>query len=699
MESRTATSALGRVLLWTGIAVGGLLVILLVVLALFDWNSLKHPIERAASAKSGRSVTLGGSLEVHIWSLTPTVTVHGLTLGNPPWEASRPMATIERLEIRLELLPLLKGEVVLPRVALLHPDIYLHQDSRGRANWTFENQAPSNARAAKPTRLPAVRDFIIDGGRMTLVDEMRRLRVNGTVVAHEQASQQDPKPFKIDGTGTINAEPFELHLAGGPLVNLDPEHPYPFDLHITAGQLRVLSDGRVLKPFNLSDMDFNVTVSGQDLADGFFLTQLALPNTPPFKLHAHIERHGMKIGVSGIAGQLGASDLGGMLDIDATRKRPSVTGELTSKRLRMADLAAPLGKHSAASSLTLNSRSPSAADSKQAPKVAAAPDPNALLFPDAHLQVNRVRSMNADVHFHAESIEAGPVPVKRVAFHVRLDEGVLSLAPFSLEMAQGKLSGDARIDANQSVPAVHIDARIKDIDLGQLKGKAPGAVAPLTGKVEARAVIDGKGDSLHRVMSDASGTFTLIMPNGEIRSAFAELTGIDVAKGIGLLLKGPDDRAEVRCGVAQFAIHDGDMRAQTVVFDTQNVLITGKGAIQLGPETLDLSIKGDPKKPRLTRLRSPVQIKGRLRKPSVGISVAETAKQGTIAVALGALLTPVAAVLAFVDPGLAKDQNCAELVASTRSAGPPPPQPAAGRQPQNTAPIRESKAPDQPNPR
>src|SRR5262249_46466676 len=143
------------------------------------------------------------------------------------------------------------------------------------------------------------------------------------------------------------------HVAGGPLLNLHPEQPYPFDLHIVAGDLKVISDGRVLKPFSLADLDFNVTLSGEDLAEGFYLTQLALPNTPPFKLHVHIERHGMRVGVSDIAGRVGESDLQGTLDIDATRKRPSVSGELISSQLRLKDLAATVGGGAPKSSASL----------------------------------------------------------------------------------------------------------------------------------------------------------------------------------------------------------------------------------------------------------------------------------------------------------------------------------------------------------
>jgi uncharacterized protein involved in outer membrane biogenesis len=667
---------LKKSLQWTGVTVGGLILIVVLVLAFMDWNWFKHPIERAASAKSGRTVTIAGDLKVHIWSWTPTVVINGLTLGNPPWEANRPMAKIERLEIHLKLLPLLKGDVILPRLALLRPDVYLHQDKSGRANWTFENKAPTNAPASKPTKLPAIRDLLIQDGKLQILDEMRKLKVNGTIEAHEQKSQADPTPFRIGGKGTINDQPFELTVAGGPLVNLDPDHPYPYDLSITAGDIKVASKGKVLEPFNLGRMEADVALSGKDLAEGYYLTQLALPNTAPFDLRAHIARNGLRFAVTDINGKVGESDLQGKLDVDASRKRPSMTGDLVSDQLRMKDLAASLGQKTAkgGNSLDAKTERAAAAKKKQTKTDEAQPaDPNARLFPDAHLQVDRVRAMDADVQFRARSIQAGAVPFKQVAFRIKLDNGVLSLDPFAFEMPQGRLSGDAKIDARQDVPKVHIDLRVKDIQLDQLKGKAPDAQPPLGGVMQARMVVNGTGDSVHKVMSNANGKFTLILPNGEVRSAFAELTGINVAKGLGLLLTKGDEKAPIRCGVAQFDIKNGVMNAQNITFDTQNVVIKGKGDINLGPEELNLEVKGDPKKIRFTRLRSPIEVKGHLMKPAVGIDVGDTVKQGAVAAALGTLVTPVAAIIAFVDPGLAKDQNCAQMIAEADSKGPKAP--------------------------
>jgi hypothetical protein len=75
-------------------------------------------------------------------------------------------------------------------------------------------------------------------------------------------------------------------------------------------------------------------------------------------------------------------------------------------------------------------------------------------------------------------------------------------------------------------------------------------------------------------------------------------------------------------------------------------------------------------------LRTPIEIRGHLADPSFGVNVVSTAKQGAVAAALGALVTPVAAIIAFVDPGLAKDQNCAAMIAAADRKGPEAPQSA-----------------------
>jgi uncharacterized protein involved in outer membrane biogenesis len=115
--------------------------------------------------------------------------------------------------------------------------------------------------------------------------------------------------------------------------------------------------------------------------------------------------------------------------------------------------------------------------------------------------------------------------------------------------------------------------------------------------------------------------------------------------------------------VAKFQVEQGQLDAKTMVLDTTNILITGRGGINLATERLDLSLHGDPKKVRLVRLRSPIRVGGSLSKPQVGIKPDKALLQAGTGTVLGTLLTPIAAILAFVDPGLAKDADCSALVA------------------------------------
>ena len=124
------------------VSILGLLMMLVVALAAIDWNHFRPRIEHAASRHLGRTVRLGGPLQVRLLSRTPTVTVNDLTVGGPPWDPEHDLARVERLTLQLDLRPLLTAHVVLRQVEVLNPKLYLHVEKSGRANWTFDKQGP-----------------------------------------------------------------------------------------------------------------------------------------------------------------------------------------------------------------------------------------------------------------------------------------------------------------------------------------------------------------------------------------------------------------------------------------------------------------------------------------------------------------------------------------------------------------------------
>jgi uncharacterized protein involved in outer membrane biogenesis len=212
--------------------------------------------------------------------------------------------------------------------------------------------------------------------------------------------------------------------------------------------------------------------------------------------------------------------------------------------------------------------------------------------------------------------------------------------------------------------------RLTHVQLAQFHTKGT-TKPPFEGALVGRLRANGSGDSMHAFASTADGTLSIVVPHGEIEQAFAEFAGIDAARGLGLMLKKNQQQTDLRCGIADFDADHGIAKVKQVVFDTQVVLITGNGDINLQNERLDLQLTGQPKKFRIGVLRTPIEIKGTLLHPAVGIKGSKLATQAAAAVVLGVVGTPLAAIAAFVDPGLNKSADCQALIADAKAMGTP----------------------------
>jgi uncharacterized protein involved in outer membrane biogenesis len=662
---------------WTLLSLVGLAAASVIFLSLFNWNALRPALAARITAATGRPTSIEGDLKVHLWSWNPSAEVNGLALENPDWADRRIMFAAKRIIVSVSLARLLRGQIVLPQVELREPSINLERDSNGRASWELGTKACTPNHDTQPVKLPTIRRLLIDDGKLHVVDQRRKLTFSGSLVAADGGGNDDAAAFKIRCKGTLNAKPFTLAADGGPLLAIEPGKPYSFAAHLTASDIDLETHITARKPFDLGALDIGFVLTGKDLADVFYLTGLALPNTPPYRLAATVHIEGNHIRVEDLQGRLGSSDIAGTADVATAGARPKLTAHLSSNHLTMADLEPTVGHPApAASSLSAppshrepdSRRRPDAARALPDPK-APAPSGNGLLLPDSDLQVNRVRGMDADVTYNARSVSMPKVPMKQVGFHLLLDNGLLTLDPLSLALASGTLAGSVQIDARQDLPVTQIDMRIVGIELSQFKS-ASMQQSPLDGTLEGRFALHGPGTSVHKFASASEGAISVVVPHGQISDVIAELTGINVLKGLGLLLAKGQPQTEIRCGIVDFQDRDGSLTSTTVFIDTTNVLITGRGDINLRSEDLNLALQGDPKKVRLLRLRSPIMLQGTLLHPDVGINAGKLAEQAGAAAVLGVLLTPAAAALAFIDPGLAKNKDCSTVLAQADAGAP-----------------------------
>ncbi len=640
-------------------ALFGLVVVAIAIfLILFQWNWLRGPLARLISDKLDRPVAILGNLEVHPWSWSPTATVNGVVVGNPPWAGRAPMANLPRLKVQMKLAPLLLGgKLVFPYVEADRPDFTFLRDASGRANWRF---GPGGAQAPK---LPAIGHLVIGGGKVRYDDALRGLRFTGVISSTQEVAASGSASFHFTGRGTLRTAPFSLVASGGPLVNIDPRHPYPFVARITAGPTRIAMRASFAHPFDFNRISGQIQVGGPDLSDLYGLTRVSLPNTPPYNLAGDFARVGKDYAFRRIHGRVGDSDLAGSLSVKGDGARPFVRADLASRRLRLADLTAVIGgapRHPAGHTL-------SPAQKVMAAHLAA----QHRLLPDATLNATRLRAVDARLAYRALSVDAGKLQVRALSFKLALERGLLTIDPLKVSLRQGDLAGSIRLNARAATPVTGIDLRLANARLENLVGHRAAGVPAIEGGLYAHAALTGSGNSVRAAAANANGSLTLVVPGGEIRKSLAELMGIDAANGIFLLITKDHGQTPIRCAVADFRARRGVLGVQSMVVDTAVVQATGSGNIDLRNETMNLALAGKNKKFRLVRIAAPITIKGSLASPRFGVDIAKAAPQAGISVALGVIAAPLAAVLPFIGPPLAKDAPCATLTHQAAARGAP----------------------------
>src|SRR5204863_235180 len=97
------------------------------------------------------------------------------------------LADIDRITVRIRLVPLLTGHLDLRLLRFDHPNARLFRDAKGRMTWDFSDGRDRDA----PLRLPPIRNFVINDGKMVYEDLKRNLRFKGTINAREKLGAEN----------------------------------------------------------------------------------------------------------------------------------------------------------------------------------------------------------------------------------------------------------------------------------------------------------------------------------------------------------------------------------------------------------------------------------------------------------------------------------------------------------------------------
>ncbi len=666
-----------------------LLLTVVLVVELFDWNRLKPYIDDKVSQAIGRAFSIDGDLSVdwqrepaeggwHAWIPWPEFTARDISIANPAWAKEPQFAHLDGVRFRLSPLALLAHRVDVPTVQLMQPRVDLQRNAQGQATWDFNLPASSGP----STWQLQLGEIGFDRGQIAVDDAASRIKLQigveplqqaipyDQIVAQESADARAQagktaggaaraEAANKDETATVgdaNAHGTSYQFAwkangsyqgvpadgsgkiGAVLALQESQRPFPLQARVHIGDSHIALVGTLTDPLHLAALDLRLWFAGSSMAKLYPIIGVTLPDTPPYATEGHLkaelQRNGSHFSYQHFRGRVGGSDLGGDLDYQGGGARPKLSGAVSSHLLQFSDLAPLIGADSSA---------------EKQQRGDATPQPTDKLLPVEPFRTDRWRAMDADVKFSAARIAHGDsLPIESLDTHLILDNGLLRLEPLNFGLAGGRVTSDLRLDGGKTPMQGAVKLSARHLKLKQLFPQLASMQTSL-GEINGDASLTLRGNSVAALLGNANGELKLLMNDGAISKTLLETAGLNVGNIVIGKLFG-DKTVKINCAASDLVASNGLFDARLFVFDTADAVINVTGTANMASEKLDLNVVPHTKGLRIFSLRSPLYVQGTLKHPNVGVHAGPLLVRAGGAVALGVVAAPVAALLALVSP-------------------------------------------------
>ena len=477
-----------RILRQLLVALIGIVVAAILLIAVPPAGLIKDQIERAASAASGRTVTIGDA-EVKLWPM-PSVSLSNVAIANPDGVTRPQLLQAQTVNARLKLKPLFSGKAEIESFEIIKPQINLIKTATGATNWAFDPKAQTTAGPAVSLLNGAtIKDGLIT---YTTTDTKEPVRFE-----HVNAS--------IEATGKTNAKGALAHHGESADVDISINDV----LGAMAGKptdLKVAVDGKYIKgqingvASNAAAPDLTGDValtsgSVRDLAR-WLGSEIAAGAAPlPGSVTGKIKATASSVTFDGTDVMLGTDTgkLTGKLAFDGAR--PKYEGSIAVPRI---DLDALLGTTpspvkaagpEAEEDLELETApawdglrdtlqglsagaGPEAASSTKAKTTTK---PSAAAWSEAPIDLKILQSADLDAVITSDQLVLGKLDLKNAQINARLTNGKLDAKLEKLSVGAGSATGKLILDSSKAV--THADVAINLVNVA-----AEPIITQITGK-------------------------------------------------------------------------------------------------------------------------------------------------------------------------------------------------------------------------
>ncbi|WP_165912091.1 AsmA family protein [Novosphingobium sp. PhB165] len=561
----------------------------------FPASWLKELAERKLSENFGRPVTIAGMSRDSAFSFTPVLGLNGVAIPQAAWAGPGRLASIDRLRVRIAILPMLIGRGSPELVSADGVMLDLVRDADRRVNW---NSGGKQEPGASPTISFAGMESV--KAQIRYRDALRKRSVELHVSIDPQHGLVASGPGTIDGNAVAVTVKGPAGAANA---------PWPFEASIVGAAIDMRAKGTMAGPLRTDDMSLDITARANDLKLLDRVIEAGLFHTQPIGLTASVRHRSDIWTIDGLKGKVGNSPFSARLSVDKSGVRTKLDGEIRFATLDFADLAS---------------------DASRAANHALERAEGERLVPNTRLNIRKIDKTDGRIAFRIDRIASGgSSPLRSAQGVLTIDNRLLIAKPLTLRLSRGVVGGEIRVDQRQgqSEPTITLALDMRGSSIDALAGGS----GEIDATVDGRIRLSGVGNTVREAVGKSDGIIGVSAHDGVLPAKLASLLGFDVGKG---LLADKGKQATLRCAIARLEMRHGTGTAAPVLVDTSESQTHGTGTISFPDERISLTLTGAPKSDSVLRLPGSIHAGGTIRNPSVVIPP-EVKSVGNVIKALG----------------------------------------------------------------
>lgn len=570
------------------LVVGVSLLAVIVVLDIWlTFGGVNQTLAARLSQSLGRQVTIQQTT-VSVWP-TLGIRLSGLKIANMKGGNAPSALTARAVDLGFDPLRLLTGKILVRRLTLEAPTLYLERLSDGQANWALAKAAPlSRPRAATDLGTIQIDHLSIRSGRIVSRDDLRHTSEEIRNIQLEANLAGLDRPLRAKGRSAIgpNTAKFEFTFSAPRVLFSGGTSPLTFKLastpvSVTFNGALGLKQGKLSGQLQASGPSLRrlAALSGRPLEQG--------PGLGPFVISSHLSQVGPRLRLEQARIRLDQIDATGDLTLNLGELRPRLAGRLDIPKLNL---------------------NPYLVLAKTAP---APTKPTG--WSTAPIRLETLRTVNADLAIASAKLNWGRHTFSDVALNVSINSGHADVRVQRMSLYGGVGSGKLLILPAVDGVRLGLAAQLRGVQVQPLLSNSLKLNA-LRGSGALDLTLTAKGNSQSQIMTSLAGETSLSLGAGGL-------------VGVNLIALSNDPRAVLTPGVigpsaeTPFETAQGRFTFVRGVATTQDLTLTGpglslaaKGQIDFGRQTLDMRVAKSAGQrrsgPRLSLSQVPLRISG-----------------------------------------------------------------------------------------